>query len=661
MAVNPPQLVGKHYVGFSLPIGHTLATFSLLSLAITVYCTFYSLKEAFEDNFPLIVLPSIPLYTGGHLAVRAWYTVSHLILNVIGSVIVAMSSYFQQLCVAPSYEVIRTAVRSDGGDVPFGSPVPTIVGVFRRFRRSVPVICVWALLLSTSLVMHLCLNGIVGFQYHIQTYDYNIIPANDLNPIFFTLANWTNATATQCQTDLRTIVGAFNVEIANITLIVDDTAPLGFLDYFGNVTELGPNGTQLNPNWNYIRYCFENKTPAICTLTARWAPLAVFTGVLILKSIGVLISLRYMSHFRQPLYTSIGELLQLAIHNTDARIVSATEALQDGPLIRRHLSKTKPAVRGVVRKLAWWRLMLISDWVCYAFQLFSFAWAILAVYESTVTYLPVYSTRNIFKVFIAQGFGTPERPLWTYNLGGVDDITSSQLTALVFLANSDQLWLAIGVFCANNHFTRIWLEGDWRKYYMRQRNPRVSRDMVSDPTGTKKPRKVAPVPYWITVSQLILGAAAHWLLSEAFFVVEAFYRPPGSTLSYIQFYVTHSPGVMAIGGLCFFTFIILITAHMLIPRWREMPVMNGSVRVVLASCTRLTRFGREGIAWGTVDEKGEVKEAGFAPIVTPLTPGNYGGTTIVDDGTRAWTWRKLLPSGRVVGDRNMLQTGSIYG
>jgi len=488
--------------------------------------------------------------------------------------------------------------------------------------------------------MHLCLNGIIGFQYHIQSYYPNIIPANELNPILFKLEKWTNVTAAQCQTDLRTVI-ALNVEIVNITLIVDDAAPLGFLDYFGNVT----NGTQVNPNWNYIRYCFENKTPAIYTLTARWAPLAVFTGVLILKSIFVLISLMYMSHFHQPLYTSIGEVIQLAIQHT--RIVPATEALQDGPLIRQ-LSNTKSAGRGVVRKLAWWRLMLISDWVCYTFQLFSFAWVILALYEAAVSYFSVYSTRNIFTVFIAQGFGTPERPLWIYYLGGINDIvTSSELTALVFFANSAQLWLAIGVFCANNHYTRIWLEGDWREYYLRQRNPRVSRDMVSDSTGTKKPRIVAPAPYWITILQLSLGAAAHWLLSEAFFVVEAVYKPAGSTLGHIQFYVTHSPGAIAIGALFFFIFIIFITAHMLRPRWTAMPVMNGSVRVILASCAGLTQFYREGIAWGTVDEKGAVKVAGFAPGVTPLTPGNYGGTIIVDDGRRPWAWRNLFSSDQI--------------
>jgi hypothetical protein len=648
MPVGPPQLAGKQYVGFSLPIGLILATSSLVALAITICCTFYSLKEAFDENSPLIILPSIPLYTGGELAVRAWYTVSHLILNVIGSVIVAMSFYLQQLCAAPSYQVIRTAVRSDGGDVPFGSPVPTIVSLFRRFRRSVPLIGVWALLLTTSLVMHLCLNGVVGFQYHIPTLYLSIVSVNDFNPKFFTLANYTNSTATECQTDLRTIIGAFNVDLVNFTLVVDDTAPVELLDYFGTITESAPNGTQLNPNWEYIRYCFANKTPAICTLTARWAPLAVFTGVLILKSIVVLISLTYMSHFRQPLYTTIGELLQLVIHNTDARTVPATEALQDGPLIC-PLSKTKPTVRGVVRKLVWWRLMLKSDWVCYGFQLFSFGWGMFALYESTIAYLPIYSTHDIFNIFIAQGFGTPERPLWAYHLGSTGDtIASSELTALVFLANSVQLWLAIGVFCANNHFTRIWLEGDWRKYYMRKRNPRVSRDMVSDPSesGTKKPRKVAPLPYWITISQLILGATAHWLLSEAFFVVEAFYKPPGSTLSIIQFYVTHSPGVIALDVLLFFTFIFFVTVHMFIPRWREMPIMNGSVRVVLASAARLTRFGKEGIEWGTVDEGGHVKEAGFGPVVTPLTPGNYGAMTIVDNGTRAWTWRRLFSYGK---------------
>lgn len=634
MARGPPELVGKPYIGFSLPIGLILGGSSLVALAVTVVFTFYSLKEAFEQKSTLIILPSIPLYTGGHVAVRAWYTVAHLLLNIIGSVIVAMSFYLQQLCTSPTYQVIRGAVRSDGGDVPFGTPVRTIINLFGRFRRSIPVICVWTLLLITSLVMHICLNGVIGFQYDIQTYYLDIIPANELNPILFTLANWTNATAPECQTDLRTLIGAFNVDISNITLIVDDTAPIDYLDYW-NITESGPNGTQSNPNWSSIRYCFVNKTPAVCTLTARWAPLAVFTGILILKSIVALISLTYMSHFHHPLYSSIGELLQLAIHDPNVRTVPATESLRDGPLILRSSKNTR--VRGVVRKLAWWRLMLISDWVCYGFQLFSFGGIIFALYESTIAYFVVYSTKDIFEIFTAQGFGTPERPLWTYHLGpGIDDIiTSGQLTALIFLANSPQLWLAICVFCANNHITRIWLEGDWRRYYVKQRKPRVSQEMVPDRSGVKKPRKLGPMPFWLAMApQLVVGAMAHWLMSEAFFVVEAMYRTPGSTLSIIQFYVTHSPGVMALGALSFFTFLMCITIHMLIVKRREMPVMNGSVRVVLASCAHLRTFEKDGIRWGTLTEENR-KEAGFGTIVTSLTPGDYGSTTLIDHGVKA--------------------------
>jgi hypothetical protein len=243
MAVGKPQLVGKGYVGSTLRIGLTLAAFSLLALVVTICCTIYSVKEAFDERSSLIILPSIPLYTGGHLAVRALYIVSHVLLNLAGSVIVAMSFNLQQLCASPSYEVIRRAVTLDGGDVPFGSPLPTIVSLFRRFRRSVPVICVWLLLLTTSLVMHLCLNGAIGFQYNIQHYYVDVIPVSELNPILFTLANWTNTTATQCQSDLRSIL-AINVDTTNITLIVDNGAPVYYLDYFD--VEYGPAGPQLH-------------------------------------------------------------------------------------------------------------------------------------------------------------------------------------------------------------------------------------------------------------------------------------------------------------------------------------------------------------------------------------------------------------------------------
>jgi Family of unknown function (DUF6536) len=632
MAAPPPkpQLVGKEYVGYTLHIGLVLATLSLAALVCTICCIFYSMKESFDENYSLIILPSIPLYTGGHFSVKAVYTTVHFLLNLLGSLIVAASFYLQQLCASPSYQIIRQAVTRDGGDVPFGSPLPTTLSLF---RRRTPAIWVWLLLLLTSLVMHLCLNGAIGFQYHQPNYMVDVKRSGDLNPIFFRLENWTNATASQCQTDLRSLL-AFNVDISNITLIVDDSAPTNYLDYFGSVIETGPNGTQLNPNWTYIKYCFENKIPQVCTMTARWAPMAVFTGVLIVKSMVVLLSVTFVSHFHQPLYTSIGDILQLATQHREVATVPSSDALKDGPLIR-PLSTTDPAVRGVVRKLAWWRLMLTSDWICYAFQLVSFGIVIFAIYDSTVAYFLLYSTSSIITVILAQGFGTPEKLLWTYRLGSSAAImTSSQLTALVFLANSTQVWLAICVFCVNNHVTRNWLEADWRGYYMRQQKPRVTPDLVADPSGVRKPRKVSPLPYSATLCQLAVGALCHWLLSEAFFVVEAVLRPTGYNVSIITFYVTHSPAAIALGGLCFFVLLVIMTVFMCIGIRTEMPVMNGSVRVVLASCTRLTGFASQGIAWGEISESESENVAGFGAQVKALAPGSYGRVTIVGDAGR---------------------------
>jgi len=51
-----------------------------------------------------------------------------------------------------------------------------------------------------------------------------------------------------------------------------------------------------------------------------------------------------------------------------------------------------------------------------------------------------------------------------------------------------------------------------------------------------------------------------------------------------------------------------------------MPVMNGSVRVVLASCTKLTVFPEGGIGWGDISDDNE-RVAGFGGSVGALVDG----------------------------------------
>ena len=629
-----PQLKDKEYVGRSFPMGLALAVLAILALPLTICTIFWSLKESFDENYGLIILPSIPLYSSGCDAVKSAYYASHFALNLLGSTIVLVSFYLQQLCASPSYKVISKAIKAGGGDVPFGSPIPAALGLFRR-RGPLPWL--WLLLLLTSMVMHLCLNGTIGYQYHlVPTIYVDVFRVGQLNPLLFQLADWTNLTAQECQSDLRQLLG-INVDVGNMTLVVANNASTNYVDYFGNGSAIGPNGTYFNANWSQIEYCFENRLPQVCSLTARWAPLAVFTGAMILKAVVVLLSLAFVSHFHHPLYTNIGEILQLAIECPEVAVVAPEECLQDGPLFRpvRKLDNAFGAVRAVERTLAWWRLMLASDWLCYIWQAFSFALVVYCIYESTIAYFPIYLTHNVFTVIGGQGFGTPLRILWRYPLNETPTgiTTSSQLTLYVFMGNAPQVWLAICMFCANNHVTRIWMEGDWRGYYLTKKRPRIGADTRPGGPGVRKTRIPGPLPYLVTAIQFLLSATAHWMVSQAFFVVETALNTRTDSglleLSRVNFYITHSPLVIAIGGLGVFVLLVIMTVHICFWKRTGMPVMNGSVRVVLASCAQFKAFDDEGIAWGKVAELGPVNVAGFGSEVQPLVPGNYGAVTLV--------------------------------
>jgi hypothetical protein len=438
-----PQLAAKSYVGYSLQLAITLAVLSLLALPLTFCCIIWSVKEALDKEYGYVIVPSVVLFTRSCEVAKTASIIIHLIVNVIGTVIFFISLYLQQLCANPTYQAICEEITSGGGDIQFGSPLPLAIRLFRRWRlrRYRPLILLWLFLMLTSAVLHLSLNGAVGFQFNTVIMWVQVLRADGINPLLFELAHWTNITGTQCQTQLKQF--STNVNLANMTLVVDQSGSLNWGDY--ELVEIyAPNGTvYLNPNLDHIEYCFVNQISSeICSVTARWAPLTLFTAALLFKSIVVLLGLTYVSHFHQPLYNSIGDILNLAIQRPEVAVVPASECLVDSLSLRPHASLALGRARS--RKIAWWRLMRTSDWICYGWQLFSLGAIIFAIHDSTVAYFPLYSTDNIFTVFIGQGFGTPFRLLWTYTFGiGGVQLSSSQLTLLVFMANSVQVWLAI--------------------------------------------------------------------------------------------------------------------------------------------------------------------------------------------------------------------------
>jgi hypothetical protein len=169
---------------------------------------------------------------------------------------------------------------------------------------------------------------------------------------------------------------------------------------------------------------------------------------------------------------------------------------------------------------------------------------------------------------------------------------------------------------------------------MRYKRPRVSSDTGQKGTGIRKPRFLIQLPYTVTITQMALGAVLHWLLSQAFFIVET--SGPqvtvyGEVENVLDFYITHSPGAIGIGGLVMFVLLTIMTIFMFIGRRASMPVMNGSLRVVLASCTKLNGFPDGGIAWGYISETDDQKVAGFGDHVEQLEPGHYGEVDILFD------------------------------
>ena len=539
----------------------------------------------------------------------------HFVVNLIGSLIVGISAYLQQICTSPTYQDILNGITQEGGDVQFGSSLP--VALFRRRRTR--LIVVWVLLVATSLPIHLALNGAIGYSYTSVVLEQTIWTVSQVaGGITGLAAPWTKITDSECRQFFQQY--SINIDVEAIILIVNDTATTNIIDYLPHINAHG--FLVANANISFIEYCYTYPVTAQCSITLRWAPLLILTFALVIKTALILVCIRFFSHFQQPIYSSIGDILDLAIQRTSI-LIPEGECLMDNRKTRSgpQYEKTSSGVRARRRKVAWWRLTDTWGWITCFFFVTTAVSVGIAFYASTTYYFALDSTRNIFTVCIDSGFGTPFRVLWDLELFGAV-LNSSQLSFIVLLVNSPQLWFSICFALGNNLVTRIWLETDWRSYYLRPKRPRVSSDVRSSGQYTRSPRFLQ-LPYYATLLTTASGSVCHWLISQAFFVVEV--SIPTSLTDLTQrdllFYITHSPAAIGIGVLVAIFGLIGLMIHLFVGQWTWMPVMNGSVRVVLASCTRLTAFPADGLGWGDISQNNNERVAGFGGSVKPLVDG----------------------------------------
>ena len=91
---------------------------------------------------------------------------SHVLLNLLGSLVLAFSKFLQQICTSPTLSDVKYEL-STRGDVNFGSNIPL---PFLRRKNQKRLMLVWLLLVLSSAPLHLALNGITGYAELVPQY-----------------------------------------------------------------------------------------------------------------------------------------------------------------------------------------------------------------------------------------------------------------------------------------------------------------------------------------------------------------------------------------------------------------------------------------------------------------------------------------------------------
>jgi len=125
-----PRLSGKKYVDYSFRLAVILGIVSLFFICVSAYSIHRSLTHTLKPTYKPLILPSVVIFGGNCAHLRFVNDGLHFVVNVLGSLIVGISAYLEQICTSPTYRDIVNGIRQEGGDVLFGSSLP--VALFRR-------------------------------------------------------------------------------------------------------------------------------------------------------------------------------------------------------------------------------------------------------------------------------------------------------------------------------------------------------------------------------------------------------------------------------------------------------------------------------------------------------------------------------------------------
>jgi len=104
----------------------------------------------------LMTRPSSVLISGDCSSVRTYNVLAHLFLNVIGTLVLGASNYLQQISTSPTAKQIERLQEN----INFGSDLP---GELLK-RKGWHMKLFWTLLISTSVPIHVILDGVLGIE-----------------------------------------------------------------------------------------------------------------------------------------------------------------------------------------------------------------------------------------------------------------------------------------------------------------------------------------------------------------------------------------------------------------------------------------------------------------------------------------------------------------
>jgi len=611
--------VKRWKVGYANSALWAALTIFIFAVPTLIAAAYVLLKTRHNSGGHLLSDQSIPLMTRTCDSNLSRYNLLvNLVINMLGTIVLGCSNYLQHLCASPNIFQIKKRLEANK-DIAFGTNSP-----FSVMHRGFWLILFWLFLVVTSIPLHTMINGIIG--YAVTPIDAGCQAIQEASTGVTTppayASNWTIVTSNQCAQLLLDSI-AYVTDFNNITILVNPNSSIPF-DFYNNFLNEAGDSRSYIPKASDISVCYVQQSESQCQLTVRWFPLLVTALGLLLKFFITLIFLFRNDHFRRRVFNCLGDMIALGARHPTLRAYGKNH----NPLPGKYQ----------IMKIRWWKALGILDGFVIA------AWTMVGI---GITRFGIY-------LWISVGKNMSWSDRWKrFGLGTVDPETSivpgnsnyrdakpDTFPALVVLANCPQLFFSIGYLFWNNQITRIYMEHEWRSYYdTKAKKPRVSYTIEENDHNRYKTSRWLQLPATFSVIWMFVNTFLHWLLSETLFVVEILPGPQSPA----NFYLNFSPPAIFAVGISATIVVLSMIIFFLWPQKSHMPLMNGSMLVVLQSCLYLQDddVPPGGISWGDISwyaGRGRMRLAGFGLRAGRMVEGQeYGGVLLnhrSEDGRR---------------------------